>query len=199
MTALSASNVTSTSADVSWSSTNTTASYLVEYGPHNFTPGTGLTATTQSTNITLTGLTHSTNYDLYVYTLCGATDTSIASQVLQFSTLCDAISTLPYSVDFENIMPNGSSATNILPNCWASVAFSGTQPHTVWGSSATYYGKASSSMLQRRFSIGFNRAARIIDQLTEMGAIGPANGAKPREILVDSYTFEEMFQMAEEE
>ena len=54
-------------------------------------------------------------------------------------------------------------------------------------------------MLQRRFSIGFNRAARIIDQLTEMGAIGPANGAKPREILVDSYTFEEMFQMAEEE
>ena len=60
-------------------------------------------------------------------------------------------------------------------------------------------GKASSSMLQRRFSIGFNRAARIIDQLTEMGAIGPANGAKPREILVDSYTFEEMFQMAEEE
>ena len=60
-------------------------------------------------------------------------------------------------------------------------------------------GKASSSMLQRRFSIGFNRAARIIDQLTEMGAIGPANGAKPREILVDSYTFEEMFQMMEEE
>ena len=60
-------------------------------------------------------------------------------------------------------------------------------------------GKASSSMLQRRFSIGFNRAARIIDQLTEMGAIGPANGAKPREILVDSSTFEEMFQMMEEE
>lgn len=58
-------------------------------------------------------------------------------------------------------------------------------------------GKASSSMLQRRFSIGFNRAARIIDQLTEMGAVGPANGAKPREILVDTYTFEEMFQAKE--
>ena len=146
VTALSASNVTSTSADVSWSSTNTTASYLVEYGPHNFTPGTGLTASTQSTNISLTGLSHSTNYDLYVYTLCGGTDTSIASQVLRFSTLCDAISTLPYSVDFENIMPNGSSATNILPNCWASVAFSGTQPHTVWGSSATYYQSPTHSL-----------------------------------------------------
>lgn len=55
-------------------------------------------------------------------------------------------------------------------------------------------GKASSSMLQRRFSVGFNRAARIIDQLYEIGAIGPQNGAKPREILVDSMKFEEMCQ-----
>jgi len=60
-------------------------------------------------------------------------------------------------------------------------------------------GKASSSMLQRRFNIGFNRAARIIDQLYEFGAVGPQNGAKPREILVDSMTFEEMFQQAEQQ
>ena len=59
-------------------------------------------------------------------------------------------------------------------------------------------GKASSSMLQRHFSVGFNRAARIIDQLTEMGVVGPANGAKPREILVDLITFEELFQSKEE-
>lgn len=59
-------------------------------------------------------------------------------------------------------------------------------------------GKASSSMLQRHFSVGFNRAAKIIDQLTEMGAISPPNGAKPREILVDLYTFEEMFQSKSE-
>ena len=55
-------------------------------------------------------------------------------------------------------------------------------------------GKASSSMLQRRFNIGFNRAARIIDQLEEIGVIGPQNGAKPRDILVDSMTFEEKWQ-----
>ncbi len=53
-------------------------------------------------------------------------------------------------------------------------------------------GKASSSMLQRRFSIGFNRAARIIDQLYEIGAIGAQNGAKPREILVDEIGFEQL-------
>ena len=55
-------------------------------------------------------------------------------------------------------------------------------------------GKASSSMLQRRFNLGFNRAARIIDQLEEFGAVGPQMGSKPREILVDSMTFEEMYQ-----
>ncbi len=53
-------------------------------------------------------------------------------------------------------------------------------------------GKASSSMLQRRLSIGFPRAAKIIDQLYEVGAIGPQNGAKPREILVDAIQFEEI-------
>lgn len=42
--------------------------------------------------------------------------------------------------------------------------------------------KASTSMVQRRFSIGYNRAARIIDDLEQRGYIGPANGSKPREV-----------------
>lgn len=45
-------------------------------------------------------------------------------------------------------------------------------------------GKASSSLLQRRLSIGYARAARIMDELEEAGVIGPSNGAKPREILM---------------
>ncbi len=43
-------------------------------------------------------------------------------------------------------------------------------------------GKASASLLQRRLSIGYARAARILDELEEQGMIGPARGAKPREI-----------------
>ena len=39
-------------------------------------------------------------------------------------------------------------------------------------------------MLQRRFRIGYNRAARIVDLLEERGIIGPQNGSKPREVLV---------------
>lgn len=44
--------------------------------------------------------------------------------------------------------------------------------------------KASASLLQRRFKLGYNRAARIIDMLEENGIIGPSNGSKPREVLV---------------
>lgn len=46
------------------------------------------------------------------------------------------------------------------------------------------YDRASSSLLQRRLSIGFNKAARILEQLEEAGIVGPADGAKPREVLI---------------
>jgi DNA segregation ATPase FtsK/SpoIIIE, S-DNA-T family len=46
-------------------------------------------------------------------------------------------------------------------------------------------GQASISLLQRRLNIGYNRAARLVDHLEEEGIIGPPDGTKPREILVD--------------
>jgi len=42
----------------------------------------------------------------------------------------------------------------------------------------------STSLLQRRMSIGYGRAARIIDQLELAGILGPANGSKPRDVLI---------------
>ena len=45
-------------------------------------------------------------------------------------------------------------------------------------------GKISASLIQRKFRLGYNRAARIIDLLEERGIIGPQNGSKPREVLV---------------
>jgi S-DNA-T family DNA segregation ATPase FtsK/SpoIIIE len=44
------------------------------------------------------------------------------------------------------------------------------------------YDQASSSMIQRRLSVGYARAARILDQLCEVGIVGPANGSKPRDV-----------------
>ena len=48
------------------------------------------------------------------------------------------------------------------------------------------YDRASASLLQRRLSIGYARAARILDQLQAVGLVGPAEGSKPREVLVRS-------------
>ncbi len=55
--------------------------------------------------------------------------------------------------------------------------------------------KASVSMLQRYFKIGFNRAARIMDQLEEAGVVGPEEGTKPRKIMMSP----EQFAQYEEE
>ena len=45
-------------------------------------------------------------------------------------------------------------------------------------------------MLQRVYKIGFNRAARIMDQLSEAGVVGPEEGTKPRKILMTAEEFE---------
>jgi S-DNA-T family DNA segregation ATPase FtsK/SpoIIIE len=45
--------------------------------------------------------------------------------------------------------------------------------------------RASTSMLQRRLRLGYTRAARVVDILERRGILGPGDGAKPREILVD--------------
>ena len=47
--------------------------------------------------------------------------------------------------------------------------------------------KVSASLLQRRFKLGYNRAVRMIDLLEERGVIGPVNGSKPREVLINNY------------
>ncbi|HLL60343.1 MAG TPA: DNA translocase FtsK, partial [Candidatus Nitrosocosmicus sp.] len=47
----------------------------------------------------------------------------------------------------------------------------------------TQFGKASASLLQRRLSIGYARAAKILDQLEAAGVVGPAEGSKPREVI----------------
>lgn len=61
------------------------------------------------------------------------------------------------------------------------------------------YDKASASLLQRRLSVGYARAARIIDQLEVAGIIGPGDGAKPRDVLVknpDEYLAQQAQQEA---
>ncbi|MGL5435060.1 MAG: DNA translocase FtsK 4TM domain-containing protein [Lachnospiraceae bacterium] len=58
--------------------------------------------------------------------------------------------------------------------------------------------KASIGMLQRVFKIGFNRAARIMDQLSEAGIVGEEEGTKPRKVLVTMEELEELMQHLDE-
>ena len=48
-----------------------------------------------------------------------------------------------------------------------------------------FTGQASASYLQRKLKLGYARAARIIDQIEQEGIVGPSEGSKPREILID--------------
>ena len=52
--------------------------------------------------------------------------------------------------------------------------------------------QASVSMLQRRFRIGYNRAARLIDMMEERGIVGPADGSRPRKVLLSVQQFEQL-------
>ena len=62
----------------------------------------------------------------------------------------------------------GDERDDLLPECIEMVV---------------HAGQASVSMLQRRFRLGYNRAARIMDMMESRGVVGPADGAKPRVVL----------------
>ncbi|MDR2899125.1 MAG: DNA translocase FtsK, partial [Clostridiales bacterium] len=59
--------------------------------------------------------------------------------------------------------------------------------------------KASASMLQRQFRIGYNRASRLIEDLEAKGVVGPEDGSKPRKVLMTNFMWQDMKSGAEDE
>lgn len=116
-TALASSNITSTGADITWTSGASNLGSTVEYGPAGFTPGMGAVATSTTGSVTLTGLMPATLYDVYVTDSCGAGDLSAAVGPISFTTLCPASFVAPYSTDFEGVSL-GNLAT--YENCWTT-------------------------------------------------------------------------------
>lgn len=59
--------------------------------------------------------------------------------------------------------------------------------------------QASASLLQRKFRVGYNRAARLIDSMEERGIVGPTMGSKPREVLMSADEYDNLYDEEEEE
>jgi parallel beta-helix repeat protein len=112
MTALTASNITATSANVAW--TGTGASFQVQYGAAGFTPGSGMTVTSTTNTASLTGLTFETNYNFYVRAICAVGDTSPWSATGSFFT--GYCTPAPSNVDGQgitNVSMGGVSNTTV--------------------------------------------------------------------------------------
>ncbi|MBF4985816.1 fibronectin type III domain-containing protein, partial [Nonlabens mediterrranea] len=100
--ALDAVNITSLSADLSWTSGGSgEASWEIEYGIDGFTQGTGTTVTANSNPYTINTLTESTDYDYYVRANCGAGDVSAWAGPFSFSTPASCL--VPTVLDAANI------------------------------------------------------------------------------------------------
>lgn len=79
-------------------------------------------------------------------------------------------------------MDSGDERDDLLPECIEMVV---------------HAGQASVSMLQRRFRLGYNRAARIMDMMERRGIVGPADGAKPRTVVWTENDLERMRESGE--
>lgn len=122
--ALTASNVLSATADISWSAISGAANYTVIYDTAGFDPSSGGTAvSTSGTSITLTGLSSNTDYDAYVYADCGggAAPGDTAGPV-SFLTPC-VVFTAPFTENFDGPawVSGGGNAGNAISQCWNSV------------------------------------------------------------------------------
>lgn len=117
-TNVTSSEVTSTTAKINWTVSATPgANYDIEYGPKGFAHGAGTIVTSTTNSKTLSGLTPSNLYDVYVRSNCSTNGTSAWSAVTQFGTSCVAKTSFPLLEKFD--------ATTI-PVCWSEEAVNGS-------------------------------------------------------------------------
>lgn len=101
-----------TSAEISWTEIGTADEWEIVCVSAGSAPESGTPAYVQNTpQYTITGLTATTTYDVYVRTFCSSNDTSRWSQALTFTTECDPITTIPHSENFDG-------TGGAFPSCW---------------------------------------------------------------------------------
>ena len=115
------SGITPDAATVTWREMGAAEQWIVEYGTHGFTRGTGTVALVNDSTYTMIGLDANTEYDVYIRALCDVDDTSAANKV-SFRTACLPVTTedLPYIEDFESYPATSDPATAYIDACWTS-------------------------------------------------------------------------------
>lgn len=121
---------TQTSATVTVGTISNATDYEIVYGEVGFNPETATPIAVGANNtVVISGLTHSTEYQVYARAICSATDQSLWSNVYNFQTEC-GIYSLPYNEDFEGVTSTTTISTTVFPKCW-NHEFTGT---------STFYG-----------------------------------------------------------
>ncbi len=127
--ALTVSNITQNSVQLSWNQAGNVSTWNIEYGPVGFTQGTGTIISVSSNPYTLTGLNYSTTYTAYVQADCGGGLTSNWSFPITFTT-SQVPATMPYFIDFEAGTEQWTFVNGSLINKWhhgSATAYSGTK------------------------------------------------------------------------
>ena len=152
--ALSAASITVTSAEISWTSDD--SSFNIEVV--DVTAGGTATGTATYSGVTsphsLSGLSSSNDYEVYVQTDCGAEDTSAWAGPVSFTTLCSSITSFPYLESFETI-------TSGQPDCWSVEGTTTTASYHFSSYSTGFTGRGL------RFNSYFNSAGRTSELITQ--------------------------------
>ena len=130
-------NITESGASVSWTPTGMETQWEVMFVNTNTLESQTLSTSTSTVN--LTGLQHTTTYNVYVRTICGDDDVSGWNGPVSFTTLCGAITTLPYTCGFEPEDGVGTESYT-MPYCWTRYNdATGTSNYYPYVSSTTSY------------------------------------------------------------
>ncbi len=167
-TNITATNITQTSAVISWTEPATAIEWELEYGEAGFTQGTGTIVTVTGTpTYTISDLTSFTTYDVYVTAICSETESSVAA-IDSFTTSCEPIA-LPYSEDFDSYTGTNYNTPGVIPDCWNNYSNNTSYPAPhITGSG--YYNYPHSGTNALTFTAG-SAGADAIAILPEFSAV----------------------------